>query len=202
MKIKNTEFVRNAGRKSNMLRLPEKYQKEVIPSMQEKFGYKNNMAVPKIEKVIVNTGFGRLVSGKTSDEQKKIVDFILDDLALITGQKPILTQAKKSISGFKIQKGLPIGAMVTLRGKRMYDFLERLIQIALPRCRDFQGLEPNSIDKKGNLTIGIREHIAFPEILPEKAKNIFGLEITVVTDAKKREEGIKLLRFIGFPIKQ
>lgn len=185
-----------------MLRLPEKYQKEVIPSMQEKFGYKNNMAVPKIEKVIVNTGFGRLVSGKTSDEQKKIVDFILDDLALITGQKPILTQAKKSISGFKIQKGLPIGAMVTLRGKRMYDFLERLIQIALPRCRDFQGLEPNSIDKKGNLTIGIREHIAFPEILPEKAKNIFGLEITVVTDAKKREEGIKLLRFIGFPIKQ
>jgi len=202
LKIKNTEFVRNAGRKSNMLRLPEKYQKEVIPSMQEKFGYKNNMAVPKIEKVIVNTGFGRLVSGKTSDEQKKIVDFILDDLALITGQKPILTQAKKSISGFKIQKGLPIGAMVTLRGKRMYDFLERLIQIALPRCRDFQGLEPNSIDKKGNLTIGIREHIAFPEILPEKAKNIFGLEITVVTDAKKREEGIKLLRFIGFPIKQ
>jgi len=202
LKIKNTEFVRNAGRKSNMLRLPEKYQKEVIPSMQEKFGYKNNMAVPKIEKVIVNTGFGRLVSGKTSDEQKKIVDFILDDLALITGQKPILTQAKKSISGFKIQKGSFVGAMVTLRGKRMYDFLERLIQIALPRCRDFQGLEPNSIDKKGNLTIGIQEHIAFPEILPEKAKNIFGLEITVVTNAKKREEGIKLLRLIGFPIKQ
>lgn len=184
-----------------MLRLQEKYQKEVIPAMQEKFGYKNKMAVPKIEKVIVNTGFGRLVSGKTSDEQKKIVDFILNDLSLICGQKPILTQAKKSISGFKIRQGMPVGAQVTLRGKRMSDFLERLIHIALPRSRDFRGIEPRAIDQEGNLTTGIREHIAFPEILPEKAKDIFGLEVTVVTNAKSREEGIELLRLLGFPIK-
>lgn len=184
-----------------MIQLKEKYQKEVIPEMMEKFGYKNLMAVPKIEKVIVNTGFGRLVSGKTSEEQKKIFETILEDLSLISGQKPILKRAKESISGFKIRKGLPIGMMVTLRGKRMADFLERLIHIALPRSRDFQGIDQKSFDKKGNLTIGVKEHIAFPEILPEKAKNIFGLEVTVVTNAKSREEGIELLRLMGFPIK-
>lgn len=184
-----------------MLHLQDKYQKEVIPKMMERFGYKNKMAVPKIEKVIVNTGFGRLVAGKSSEEQKKIWETILNDLSLITGQRPVLTKAKKAISGFKTRIGLPIGAMVTLRGKRMYDFLERLIYIALPRSRDFRGLEEKSIDKGGNLTIGVKEHIAFPEILPERAKNIFGLEITVVTNAKKREEGLELLRLLGFPIK-
>ena len=184
-----------------MLRLKEKYEKETVPAMMEKFGYKNKMAVPRIEKVVINTGFGRLVSGKTSEEQKKIQDTILGDLSLISGQKPILKRAKKSISGFKIREGQVIGASVTLRGKKMFDFLERLIHIALPRLRDFQGIERSVFDKKGNLTIGIREQIAFPEILPEKAKNIFGLEITVVTTAKKREEGIELLRLLGFPIK-
>ena len=183
------------------MRLLEKYQKEVIPAMMEKFGYKNKMAVPKIEKVVINTGFGRLVAGKTSEEQKKIQDNILEDLSLISGQKPILTRAKKSISGFKIRKGQVIGASVTLRKRRMFDFLERLIHVTLPRLRDFQGIERSSFDQKGNLTIGISEHIAFPEILPEKAKNIFGLEITIVTTAKKREEGIELLRLMGFPIK-
>ena len=183
------------------MRLLEKYEKEVIPAMMEKFGYKNKMAVPKIEKVVINTGFGRLVAGKTSEEQKKIQDNILEDLSLISGQKPILTRAKKSISGFKIRKGQVIGASVTLRKKRMFDFLERLIQIALPRSRDFRGIEQSSFDKKGNLTIGIKEQISFPEILPEKAKNIFGLEVTIVTTAKKREEGIELLRLLGFPIK-
>lgn len=184
-----------------MLRLREKYQKEVIPAMQEKFGYKNKMAVPKIEKVVLNTSFGKLVSGKTSEEQKKIYQPILEDLALICGQKPILKGAKKSISTFKIREGLPIGATVTLRRKRSADFLERLIHIALPRSRDFRGIDPKSIDKKGNLTIGIKEHITFPEILPERAKTIFGLEVTVVTNAKSREEGIELLRLLGFPIK-
>lgn len=184
-----------------MFRLKEKYQKEVIPAMMEKFGYKNRRAVPKIEKVIVNTGFGRLVNGKTSEEQKKIQEAILNDLALICGQYPKLTRAKKAISGFKTRKGLPIGAKVTLRRKRMYDFLERLINIALPRSRDFQGLDPSSFDKDGNLTIGIREQIAFPEISPEATKIIFGLEVTVVTTAKKREEGLELLRLLGFPIK-
>jgi len=184
-----------------MLSLPEKYKKEVIPEMMKKFDYKNSMTVPKLLKVTVNTGFGKLISGKTSEEQKKILNSILDDFAFITAQHPVLTKAKKSISGFKIRKGLPIGAKVTLRRKKMYDFLERLIHIALPRSRDFRGIEPSSFDKKGNLTIGIREQIAFPEVSPERTKNIFGLEITVVTNAKKREEGIELFKLLGFPIK-
>jgi len=184
-----------------ILKLKEKYKKEVIPDMMEKFGCKNKMAVPKIEKVVVNTGFGRLVAGKTSDEQKKIQDAIFEDLTLICGQRPILTRAKKSISSFKIREGMTIGVKTTLRGKRMNDFLERLIHIVLPRSRDFRGIESKSFDKKRNLTIGIREHIAFPEISPEKAKDIFGLEITVVTTAKTREEGLEMLRLLGFPLK-
>lgn len=184
-----------------MMRLKERYQKEVIPKMMEKFGYKNPMAVPKIEKVSINTSFGRLVAGKTSEEQKKIRELILNDLALICGQSPILTKAKKSISGFKIREGMPIGGKVTLRRKKMYDFLERLIHIALPRSRDFQGIDTSSFDKKGNLTVAIKEQIAFPEVFPEKTKHIFGLEITVVTNAKKREEGLELLKLMGFPIK-
>ncbi len=179
----------------------EKYKKEVIPTMMERFGYTNPMAVPRIEKVLVNTGFGKLISGKSSDERKKIQEAILHDLALICGQWPTLTKAKKSIAGFKIRKGMSLGAMVTLRRKRMNDFLERLINIVLPRLRDFQGIDPKSFDRNGNLTIGIKEHIAFPEISPEKVKNIFGLEITVVTTAKTREEGIELLKLLGFPIK-
>lgn len=188
-------------RNLNMLNLKEKYQKEVIPEMMKKFGYKNPLAVPKIDKVIINIGFGRLVSGKTSDEQKKIQDAILHDLAQISGQRPISTKAKKSISAFKVRKEMPIGAMVTLRGKRMLDFSERLIQIALPRSRDFRGIDQKSFDKKGNLAIGIKEHITFPEISPEEVKNIFGFEIIIVTSAKNREEGIELLKLMGFPIK-
>jgi len=184
-----------------MIKLKEKYIKEVIPQMMEKFGYKNKMAVPKIEKVIINTGFGRLVSGQGGEEQKKFQTAISEDLILISGQKPILNKAKESISSFKIREGLPIGASVTLRGKRMFDFLERLIHITLPRSRDFQGIDQKSFDKQGNLTVGLKEQIAFPEILPEKAKNIFGLEMTAVTNAKTREEGIELFKSMGFPIK-
>lgn len=184
-----------------MLRLKEKYQKEVIPKMMERFGCKNPMAVPKIEKVIVNTGFGKLVSGKSADEQKKIWGAISNDLTMIVGQKPILTKAKKSIAGFKTRIGLPIGAKVSLRNRRMYDFLDRLINIAIPRSRDFQGIDAKSIDKGGNLTIGVKEHISFPEILPERAKNIFGLEVTIVTNAENRAEGIELFKLLGFPIK-
>jgi len=184
-----------------MISLREKYKKEVIPQMKEKFGYKSDMAVPKIEKAVINVGFGRLVGGATSDERKKIQDSILQDLALISGQKPILRNAKKAISSFKTRTGMPIGATCTLRGKKMYDFLERLINIGLPRSRDFKGIDANSIDKGGNLTIGIKEHIAFPEILPEKTKQIFGFEVTVVTTAKNKEKGLEFLRLIGFPIK-
>lgn len=183
------------------MRLKEKYQKEVIPQMMEKFGYKNAFAIPKIEKVIINTGFGREIIGKVGQEQVKFQEAILNDLSLITGQKAVLKKARKSISAFKLRQGVPIGAVVSLRKKRMYDFLERLIYIALPRSRDFRGIEQKSIDKNGNLTIGVKEHIIFPEVSPENVKNIFGLEITVVTTKKNKEEGLELLKLMGFPIK-
>jgi len=182
-------------------KLKEKYRKEVIPAMMKKFGYKNVMVVPKIEKVVVNTGFGRMIINKTSDEQKKAYQLIFDDLALICAQRPILTKAKKSISGFKLREGMSIGAKVTLRGRKMNDFLERVIHIALPRFRDFRGIDLKCFDKEGNLTIAIKEHIVFPEVSSEKAKNIFGFEITVVTTTKNKEESVELLRLIGFPIK-
>ena len=199
---KNIAFVKSANKTHNsFMSLKEKYKKEVIPQMMEKFGYKNTMTVPKIEKVTVNTGFGRLISGKTSEEQKKIYKAILDDLTLICAQRPVLTRAKKSIAAFKTRQGMPIGAMVTLRERKMYDFLERVVHIALPRSRDFQGINPKSFDKEGNLTIPIKEHVIFPEVSPEKTKMIFGFEITVVTTAKTREEGTELLKLVGFPIR-
>jgi len=184
-----------------MLRLQEKYKKEAISAMMEKFGYKSSMAVPKIEKVVINTGYGRQVAGKTNDEQKKIADFILEELGLICGQRAVKTYAKKAISSFKLRQGMPIGAKVNLRGKKMTDFLERLIYLTLPRTRDFKGISSESIDKQGNLTIAVKEHITFPEILPEKARDIFGLEITVVTTAKNKEEALELFKLLGFPIK-
>lgn len=184
-----------------MLHLQEKYTKEAIPAMTAKFGYKNAMAVPRIEKVIVNVGFGKVISGKTGEEQKKFYQNILEDLSFICGQKAQITLSKKSISGFKLRKGLPVGARVTLRKQRMRDFLERLIHISLPRSRDFQGIEPGSFDERGNLTIGIKEQTVFPEILPERARIIFGFEITIATTAKSKKEGSELLRLLGFPIK-
>jgi large subunit ribosomal protein L5 len=176
--------------------LKQKYIEEVIPKMKEKFDYKNNLAVPRIEKTVVNVGTGSILKDEKSQ------DFISRDLALITGQKPISTLAKKAISGFKIRQGMIVGLKVTLRGKRMFDFLSRLINIALPRTRDFRGLPRKSMDQGGNLSIGIKEHIIFPEILPEEVKKIFGLEITVVTNAKKKEEAIELFKLMGFPIQK
>lgn len=184
-----------------MLRLQDKYQKEVVPAMREKFGYTNVMSVPKLVKVAINTGFGNLITDKTSTEKEKIQKAILQDLTLICGQRPVLTEAKKSIATFKVREGMPVGAMLILRRKKMYDFLDRLIHIVLPRSRDFRGIEPKSVDKEGNLTIAIKEHISFPEISPEKVKFIFGFEVTAVTKAKTREEGLELLRLLGFPIK-
>lgn len=183
------------------MKLKDKYQKEAIPQMMEKFGYKNVMAVPRVRKVVVNTGFGREAVAKTGEEHKKTQEAIIENLSLICGQKAVLTNAKKAISSFKLRKGLPIGAMVTLRGQRMYDFLERVINVVLPRSRDFRGIDKKSIDAQGNLTFAIREHIAFPEVSAEKAKQIFGLEITVVMNAKSKEHGLALLKLIGFPIK-
>jgi large subunit ribosomal protein L5 len=184
-----------------MLRLEEKYKKEIIPLMMKKFGYKSIMAIPKIEKVIINVSFGKLIAGQKREETKKIQEEILSILSLICGQKPVITKAKKSIAGFKIRKGQPVGAKVTLRRKKMFDFIDRLIHIALPRARDFRGISEESIDRQGNLTIGIKEDIIFPEALLFKTPLIFGLEVTLVTTAKKREEAIELLKLMGIPLK-
>lgn len=184
-----------------MKNLKEKYIKEVVPAMIKEFGYKNIMAVPKIEKVVLNIGFGKIVSAKTSDEQKKFFKNVSENLALITGQKPVLTSAKKAIAGFKTRKGMLVGAMDTLRKKKMYDFLEKLINVALPRTRDFRGIDLKSFDNQGNLTISIKEYTIFPEVVLENTKVVFGFEITVVTTTENREQGIKLLKLMGFPLK-
>ncbi len=179
-----------------MSSLLNKYRKEVIPAMQKKFGIENVMAVPKIEKVVINVGIGKV----TKDD--KFIAKIVRDLGLLSGQKPVFRKAKQSISGFKSREGTNIGLVVTLRGKRMYDFVDRLIHVALPRSKDFRGIEQKNFDKSGNLNLGIKEHSIFPEIHYESLKDIFGLEITVVTTARNRERGIELLRLMGFPIKK
>lgn len=170
--------------------------------MMEKFGYKNSMAVPRIKKVVVNSGFGRQVAEKSGEEQKRVENSTMQDLSLICGQKPVFKKAKKSIAAFKLREGLNIGIACVLRRKKMYDFLDRLIHIVLPRSRDFRGIESAAFDEAGNLTIGMKEHIAFPEILSERAKSIFGLEITITTNAKNKEKGIQFLKLMGFPIKK
>lgn len=182
--------------------LKEKYQKEAVPEMMEKFGYKNIMAVPKIKKVVLNSCFGKEVVSKTGQERQKVIKNVCQDLVSISGQKPKVVKAKKSVAGFKLRSGIEIAAMVTLRKSKMYDFLERLIYLTLPRLRDFRGLNPKSIDKEGNLTIGLKEDIAFPEIVAEREKTIFGLEITVATNAKSKEEGLRLFKLMGFPFKE
>ena len=174
--------------------MKEKYIKEVIPKIKEQFGYKNNLAVPRITKVVINTGFNPAVKDENTRKE------IARDLALITGQKPVPCSAKRAEAAFKTRKGMIIGLMVTLRGQRMYDFLSRLINIALPRSRDFHGLSEKNIDQAGNFNIGIKEQIVFPEISAESTKNIFGLEIAVVTTAKKHKEGLILFKLLGFPI--
>jgi len=181
--------------------LEKKYKKEAIPAMMQKFGYKSNMAVPGIKKVVINTGFGRQVAGKSAEEQRKIQNAISEDLGLICGQKTVFKKAKKSIASFKTRRGMVLGVSVTLRKKKMYDFLERLVKIALPRTRDFQGIDKKGFDKNGNLTLGIKEHIVFPEVSPEKSKGIFGFEISIATNSKNKDEGIELLKLMGFPIK-
>ncbi len=184
------------------MNLKEKYKKEVISEMMKKFGYKNKMAVPGIEKVIINIGFGKEVNPKSTKDQKSFIDNLSKELSLIIGQKPSVTKARKSIAGFKIREGMPMGLRATLRKGKMHDFLERLINVALPRSRDFSGIDTDSFDKEGNLNLGIKEQIIFPEVSAEKLKNIFGFQITVKTTAKNKEEGIELLRLMSFPIKK
>lgn len=184
------------------MNLEEKYKKEVIPEMMTKFKYPNVMAVPRIKKITINIGLGKELASKGSDEQKKFISAIFDDLASISGQKPSITIARKSIAGFKLREGNIVGAKVTLRGKRMYSFLGRFIGIALPRSRDFEGIGVDLFDKMGNLTIGIKEHIIFPEVQAERMRNIFGFQITITISGRNKEENIELLRLIGFPIKK
>ena len=178
-----------------MHRLTEKYQKEVIPALKEKFGYKNNLAVPKINRVVINVGTGPGL------KDPKFNDVVEGTLIRIAGQRPVKTTAKKSISNFKIRQGLVVGMMVTLRGKRMYDFVDKLINITLPRVRDFRGLETRSVDPQGNLNLGFKEHIAFPEIKSDEVEKIHGLQITLVTTAKTKEEGLELFKLLGFPFR-
>lgn len=179
-----------------MTRLKEKYIKEVVPQMKEKFGYGNDLAVPRLEKVVANVGFNREVSG-----DKNFLEAIENNLKRVTGQRPVKTKAKKAISAFKIREGLIIGMMVTLRGERMYDFVDKLVNIVLPRFRDFQGLEKKSVDRQGNLTIGVREQIVFPEVSPEEAEKIRGMEVVIHTGAGSQEEGFELLKLLGFPFR-
>jgi large subunit ribosomal protein L5 len=176
-------------------RLKEKYVKDVVPALKKEFGYKNVMAVPKIHKVVVNMGLGEATSNA------KIVDTGADELARITGQKPVVRRAKKSIAAFKVRKGMPIGTMVTLRGERMWEFLDRLMTIALPRVRDFKGVSPRGFDGRGNYTLGLRDQLLFPEIDYMKVDKARGMNVSVVTTAKTDEEARKLLQFIGMPFR-
>lgn len=175
-----------------MQSIKEKYNKAVVPEMKKKFGYKNNLGVPRIVKVVISTGTGSL-----KDESKK--EIIKKSMSMITGQKTFSNPAKKSIASFKLRKGIIIGYSVTLRSQRMYDFLQKLINVALPRVRDFRGLEPKSVDLAGNLSIGFKEHISFPETSGEDIRSAFGLNVTIVTNAKTKEEAFELLNLIGFP---
>lgn len=174
-------------------RFKEKYQNEVVPALREKFQYKNIMQVPKLTKISINKGIGAAVS------DKKLVDIGVDELTTITGQRAVATIAKKSVSNFKLREGMPIGARVTLRGEKMYEFLDRLLTIALPRVRDFRGVNDKGFDGRGNYTLGVKEQIIFPEISIDKVKAITGMDITFVTTANTDEESYELLKAFGMP---
>lgn len=176
-----------------MARLRDRYREEIVPSLTSEFGYKNPYQVPKLEKIVLNIGLGEAVANG------RALDAAVGDLATITGQKPVVTRAKKSIAAFKLRAGMPIGAMVTLRGERMYEFLDRLVATALPRIRDFRGISPNSFDGRGNYTLGLREQIMFPEIDYDQIDKVRGLEISIVTSARTDEEGRQLLALLGMP---
>lgn len=176
-----------------MARLKEKYNQEVTKALMEKFSYKNVMQLPKVEKIVLNMGLGEAIANARALENA------VEDMTIIAGQKPVVTRAKKSIAGFKLREGMPIGVKVTLRGDRMYEFLDRLISIALPRVRDFRGINPKSFDGRGNYTMGVKEQLIFPEIEYDKVDKIRGMDITVVTSALTDEEALELLKQLGMP---
>lgn len=179
-----------------MARLREQYKQDIVPALTEEFGYKNLYQVPKIEKIVLNIGLGEAVANG------RALDAAVGDLTMIAGQKPVITRAKKSIASFKLRAGMPIGAVVTLRGDRMYEFYDRLVATALPRIRDFRGVSPNSFDGRGNYTLGLREQIMFPEIDYDKIDKVRGLEVSIVTSAETDEEGRRLLALLGMPFAQ
>jgi large subunit ribosomal protein L5 len=176
-------------------RLKEKYQREVVPALMQEFKYKTIMQVPRLEKIVLNIGLGEAI------QNAKALDAAAGDLAAISGQKPVITRAKKSIAAFKLRQGMPIGAMVTLRGNRMYDFLDRLMNVALPRLRDFRGVSRRSFDGRGNYSLGLREQIIFPEIDYDKVDKIRGLEVAIVTTAPDDAQGYALLKYLGMPFR-
>ena len=178
-----------------MSRLKERYEKEVIPALKKEFGYGNVMAIPRIKKVVVNMGLGE------ATQNAKIVDVGVDEISRITGQKPVTTKAKKSIAQFKVRQGMPIGVMVTLRGERMWDFVDRLIAVALPRVRDFRGVSGKGFDGRGNYTLGLKDQLLFPEIDYMKVDKARGMNISFVTTAKTDEESRKLLQLLGMPFR-
>ncbi len=178
------------------MKLQELYKKKIIPKLKEKFGYKNIFEVPKMNKVVINVGVGK------HSKEKAYIDNVVDNLTKISGQKPVLTKAKKAISSFKIREGMIMGVVVILRGKRMYDFVEKLVNISFPRVKDFRGISEKHVDNQGNLTVGFKEHISFPEIKADEVDNIHGLEISIATSASTREEGLELFKLVGFPFKK
>lgn len=177
-------------------RLKQRYREVVVPALMKEFGITNPMAVPKLEKIVINMGLGE------ATQNPKVLDVAAEELAAITGQRPVITRARKSIAAFKLRKGMPIGAMVTLRGDRMYEFLDRLINIALPRVRDFRGVSPKSFDGRGNYTLGLRDQLVFPEIDFNKVDKIRGMNICIVTTAETDEEARALLAHLGMPFRQ
>jgi large subunit ribosomal protein L5 len=179
-----------------MARLKDQYRQEVAPAMMKKFSYKSVMEIPKIEKIVVNVGCGE------ARENAKVLDAVVNDLTTITGQKAIITKAKKSVANFKVREGMPVGAKVTLRGDKMWEFLDRLFNVALPRVRDFRGINPNSFDGRGNYALGIKEQLIFPEIEYDKIDKIRGMDIIICTTAKTDEEGRELLSLIGAPFER
>ena len=179
-----------------MTRLKETYQNEIVDAMTKKFGYKNVMQVPRLEKIVINMGIGE------AKENSKVLDAAMAELAIISGQKPVATRAKNSIANFKIREGMPIGCKVTLRGERMYEFFDRLINLALPRVRDFRGVNPNAFDGRGNYALGIKEQLIFPEIEYDKVDKVRGMDVIVVTTAETDEEARELLAQFGMPFKK
>src|SRR4051794_9961073 len=179
-----------------MSRLKEKFVKDVTPALMGKFNYKSIMEVPKIEKIVINMGIGDAV------QNAKVLDNAVEELALITGQKPVVTRAKKSIAGFRLREGMPIGAKVTLRGERMYEFFDKLVSVSLPRVRDFRGISKKSFDGRGNYTLGVKEQLIFPEIDYDKVSKVRGMDIVIVTTAKTDEESRELLTQFGMPFQK